>query len=115
MKNQTTLIYVIAFAVLVISGIIAYKAFMPEKEESNASDNQNPPPQPQPQSAVFAKRGDRGAKVRELQSFLNSTGRLNKNIAVDGIFGPNTESATRSVFGTKSVSSSQWADRARYK
>ncbi|MCE7791222.1 NlpC/P60 family protein [Salipaludibacillus sp. CUR1] len=53
-------------------------------------------------SEASLNMGDRGNDVRELQSALNDNG---KNIAVDGIFGPQTLNAVKSHQRANSISS----------
>lgn len=53
-----------------------------------------------PALTVLAQQGDSGAKVRAVQSQLVESG---YGVAVDGIFGPGTDSAVRSFQGAKGL------------
>lgn len=61
------------------------------------------------------QEGSKGDKVRILQQYLNTqlqlmqTGEVRYTLlTVDGIFGPNTATACKIVFGTETISKSQF-------
>lgn len=103
-KTKTTLIIICCILAVALIAWLVWK--MIHLDETTEVDDPDFP----------LKEGSKGAKVRILQEYLNrELAELQKEaevspvfLTVDGIFGPNTATACRMVFGTESVSKSQW-------
>lgn len=97
---------------MIAASFFGYKAFWQEPDEgSNAEDDDTQADAPTVSgstTAIYAKIGQRGQAVRELQAYLNAKG---QRIAIDGIFGQQTQGAVRAVFGTNDVTVNQWQRR----
>lgn len=103
-KTKTTLIVIGCILAVAVVAFLVWK--MLKSEKTTEVDDPDFP----------LKEGSKGAKVRILQEYLNrELAELQKEaevspvfLTVDGIFGPNTATACRMVFGTETVSKSQW-------
>lgn len=122
MKRQTKIILIICVAVL----IAAVVAFFLLKKKSLVGDGVSNGVVSGGGSAaeedILLKRGDRGAYVEKLQSFLSNkilcryifdkpkfmyNGQEMTALEIDGIFGPKTEAACEWWFGKKTVQLSE--------
>ncbi|HON53702.1 MAG TPA: peptidoglycan-binding domain-containing protein, partial [Bacteroidales bacterium] len=84
----------IVISLLIITAVIVYVMVQKQK---------NP--------GVFPlKQGSRGEEVRKLQEWLNKQN-AGITIAVDGIFGPKTESLLFAVTGAKEISSKEYKSK----
>lgn len=92
-----------AIAVLVIIVVPSFK-----KKPWENLPNPNPDPRketkPTQTTNTLLKKGDTGPMVKELQKSLNSHYLLPNKIAVDGVFGSQTEAALQSITGVKQTS-----------
>ena len=125
MKIQKTYLYLLIAVIMIGAGVFAFKAFAKDETDDEAPPDQGSGGASASSSGnsysggagstdIFARNGDRGDRVRELQKFLNSTGKVSPVLAMDGIWGPLTQSAVTKVFGTGDVTTNQWSDRAKY-
>ena len=108
-KQQITTISIAASGAVVV-GLLIYFLFFYKKREQNSNSA----------TAFPLKKGSSGTNVSELQQKLNSRMQLlvvtpftyngveKKSIAVDGIFGSETEAAVKWALGTTSVTEKQF-------
>lgn len=123
MKKLPPIYWGLVAVVLLAAAFLAYKTFGKPKGEELASSPdgagaagsgvaqgvQSPPIIPNTSTQIYARYGQRDEKVRALQSYLNTKA---QSIAVDGIYGPNTQAAVQAVFGTSDVTVNQWENRS---
>lgn len=102
-KTKTTLIVIACILAVALIAFLVWKM-----RKSDASSETTDPDFP-------LKRGSKGPKVRILQEYLNTQilkmqdGEVKPALLdVDGIFGLQTETACKMVFGTETISKTQY-------
>jgi peptidoglycan hydrolase-like protein with peptidoglycan-binding domain len=89
------IIPIIAVAALIALGIWAYNKFFKKK----GGKTLKVPAEPE-----ILKRGTSGARVMELQKYLQRLGANFKPNEIDGIFGPQTEQKLKSILNVTEIS-----------
>lgn len=95
-----------AIAVLVIIVLPSFKKKPWENLPNPKPDlgKETKPTKPTQTTSTLLKYGDTGPMVKELQKSLNSHYLLPNKIAVDGVFGSQTEAALQTITGVKQTS-----------
>ena len=109
-KSVIIIIVIVVIIMLAISSWLIYKKYF--KNTSTDGDGELPPPSPDysgggsggysyPASFPIRK-GMSGSTVTDVQKAINK--KCNANLTTDGAFGPKTESALKSCYGSTTVS-----------
>lgn len=107
-KKKTAIIIVCCILAVALIAFLIWKMLHQNNEETSSSDTVDGDDFP-------LQEGSRGDKVRLLQEYLNTQlmkmqdGEVRPSLLdVDGIFGAKTATACKAVFGTESISKSQF-------